>query len=205
MKNLLKSIMIIILLSTALPIFSQEAEISEPETIYSDILFNEYVELETRILQKYEDGSLDHYNLGEIERQRVNAVKENRKDVISRLDMLSFVVKSGLDDQSITEDADKVRFEIASVANKYRAETANAIAIKKAANVSISTAIASGTIFALSAMISNEYYNKYTQTELADQAAFYLFWWQFLERVSFAGAITTVISGTAAGILTALY
>ena len=182
-----------------------EAVITEDIDIeYIDPLFSEYIELETMLLEKYSNGSLENYNLGEIEALRLKAEKENRSDVISRLDMLSFVVSEGLSRQTEDADAERVISEIQAAEKEYRREISNRKGLEAATGISLGTAIASSSIFTLSAIFSSDFYNKYTAAESADQAGFYLFWWQFLEKVSLFSAITSVVSGLSAGILAAV-
>ena len=208
MRRIFFTAAFIALLAAAIaPVFSQEEVESETEpaviTEYSDQLFSEYIVLETGILEKHSEGSLSSYNLSEIERLRIKAVNENRDDVVSRLDMLAFVVNEGLASQTAALSPVKVLSGIEAVETEYRRELAAKKAISSATGISIGTAIVSGTIFAVSSISSVEFYDKYTASESADQAGFYLFWWQFLEKVSFFSALTTVVSGISAGIFAA--
>lgn len=189
--------------ASVIPIFSQDIE-TELTAAYFDTLFNKYIELETDILQNYEDGSLISYKLGIIENLRKEAVDEGRADIISRLDMLSFVVRTGIEDQTVIETSGAVLAQIAEAEKEARSRAAIQKAMSTGAWVSIGSSIVSGSVFAAAALISSDFYNKYTRTEYADQAAFYLFWWQFLEKVSAVSAVTTIITGTAAGIFAAI-
>ncbi len=207
MKKLLSAILTSVVLFTAgMTAFGQDtAETSVPEAIFTDVLFNDYIQLETMLLGNYTAKTLNTYDLGRIESLRQQAAAANRRDILNRLDMLEFIVRDGLKEQEAGTDPEAFLAALKDEERKYRAEAAAAKTARTVTGISIGTAIASGTIFAASALISSDYYTKYTETEYADQAAFYLFWWQTLDTVSLVSAITTLAAAAAAGIFAVIY
>ncbi|MDC7225376.1 MAG: hypothetical protein PQJ61_01280 [Spirochaetales bacterium] len=195
---------IIIASASILPIFAQETG-PDYENVYYDELFNEYLELETTLLQKIDERNLQSYNLGEIESLKFKAETENRYDVISRLEMLSYVVKTALEEEYTEVNAEALMAGMTDAEKRYQEEKTAAGILPTASTISIATAFTAGAVYAASAILTSSFYSKYTATESADDAAFYMFWWQFFEDVSIAGAVTTILSGTAAGITAALY
>jgi hypothetical protein len=144
-------------------------------------------------------------NTKAIDEMLERAMDENRNDIISRLIMLKFVVETEIENQAVKVNAEEMIAGIAAEEKKYRMAAGVEKIGRRAVKISIGTAIASGSIYAASALISNDYYRKYTETEYEDQAAFYLFWWQLLEQVSIISAVTALVSSSTAGILSAVF
>lgn len=187
-------------------LYAQETEPVETATpVYSDILFNNYIELETSILEMIGTESMGTDALTSINEMLLKMETENRTDILSRLNMLKFVVESEIKNLEREANTEQLIAEFTAEEAKYRTQTAARKIGQTAMEISIGTAIVSGSIFAASALISGDYYKKYTETEYADQAAFYLFWWQLLDNISIVSAVTAIVSSTAAGILAAVF
>ncbi len=197
-----------IFLYVSASVYSQENTVpaAEPETVFIDFLFNEYIELEKQIFEETDDSeSISAETLEKIGVLENKAVSANRKDIISRLRMLNFIIESDVYENELNLNADTALHSIRETEKIYRRTKSTEKIGRKAFGITIGTAVVSGTIFAASSLASSGYYEKYTQTEYADQAAFYLFWWQLLEDVSTGSAILTVASSAAAGILAAVF
>ena len=187
-------------------IWAQDSEAIIPDaSVYFDFLFNEYIVLETSILELIDAQEIGHDDIYAIDKMLAEAESENRSDVVSRLNMLRFVAETEIQRRELETNAEAVIAGITAEEAEFRAADSAGKIGRTAVKISIGTAIASGTVFAASALISEDYYRKYTETEYADQAAFYLFWWQFLDNVSLVSAVTAVVSSAAAGILSAIF
>lgn len=196
-RNIIVFIFLILLKATAL--FSQNTE----SEAYLDLLFNQYIELETSALKQIESGEIDSQVLVKIDNMLLQTAEEQRDDLSSRLKMLRFAVETEISTRNRVLNADVFISKIAEAEKNRKDDIESARIRKNITGISIGTAAAAGVVFAVSSFVSQNYYDKYLQTEITDQAAFYLFWWQFLDNISTASAAVTIISSATAGIFTA--
>lgn len=198
MKSALTAFLLFFLLTFDL--FSQQADGS----MFVDTLFNEYIALEDSLLLRADGSGFNEKDLVELENLMLKAEEAGRADIQSRIDMLSFVVATEIEAARTETESGTILKGISDSERKKRNEGKAEKTAKTFMGISVGTAILSGSIFAVSALASSNYYGKYTETEYADQAAFYLFWWQLLEQTAFVSALTTAAASLAAGILAAV-
>ena len=189
-----------LLLLQAAAVFSQDSA----GLMYSDKLFNDYIMLEDSLLLKYEQQTLSKEDLTELRTFRALAADSGREDLLSRVDMLNFIIKTEIETSYLNSNADAALENMKDAERKKRIKNAAVKTGRTVTGISIGAALISGTIYAASTIIASDYYDKYTQTEYADQAAFYLFWWQLLDKVSVISIITTLTTSVTAGILAAV-
>jgi hypothetical protein len=194
-------ILLVMLLFSPTAIFSQENENTETtiesETIYIDLLFNQYIKLEDSILLDEENLEEELY---EIRKFRNKAEAEGRRDIQSRLDMLDFVVKTRIDEKSLTTNSESIIEKILSDEELLIARNGQKEAADMLSAASFGTTIASGIIFLGSSILYEELYSEYIVTQKADQAAFYLFWWQISKTTSIISGWTTAAAALTSGI-----
>ena len=204
-----------LLLTTSSALFGQTIEEALPavgapptepveptEIVYTDLLFNKYIELENRILLDEAELSQELY---EIRQFKVEVESAGRRDILSRLEMLSFIVKTRLDESLRITEAESITGKIISDEELRLAGTAakNSQGVLTAA--AIGTTLVSGIIFLGSSIIYEDFYNKYTATDYADQGAFYLFWWQTCKTTSMISGLTTAVAALTSGIFAIIF
>ncbi len=182
-----------------LPLYSLHAQESE---VYVDELLNSYMELETSII---ENPALTESEITDIDNLINSALNENRRDIISRARMLKFIAESSIEEQNKAQNSIEITASMHQ-AEKDRINSGRTEKlIKNLTTADLWVAGVSTVVFAASAAGYEHFFNKYTETEYADQAAFYLFWWQLLEETSIISGITALTTLLTAGILSAVF
>jgi hypothetical protein len=196
-----KPLLFLLIISTIFTarIFSQEAG---DAGVYVDQLFNKYIELENSFLQK---EVITRAELGALRRLRREAEEAGRRDILSRLEMLEFIART-LNEQDLRSSGpDAILAEIAE-AEQQRLEERRLLETGRTIKIATITAAAvSGSLFLSSSILYDIYHSKYINSVYADQAAFFLFWWQIFEQVSIYSGLTTIAASAAAGILNAVF
>ncbi|MDC7125041.1 MAG: hypothetical protein PQJ46_05710, partial [Spirochaetales bacterium] len=175
------------------------------EELYSDKILNNYMELENSIIEKINNDSITILDIEQIEKMKAEIEESNRSDIKSQLDMLKFIAETSISEETRTTDASQIIKQLSAEEKELRTRHKKERAGQIATEVSIGTAIVSGTIFAVSSIIYSTYYEQYTESQSSENAAFYLFWWQIMEEVSILSGVTTIISSATAGILSVLF
>jgi hypothetical protein len=196
-----RALLFLLLISTifTVPIFSQETEDSG---VYVDKLFNDYIELEDAFLEK---EVITGTELGALWKLKREAEAAGRRDILSRLEMLEFIAETLNEQNRRSSEPDAVLAEIAE-AEQRRLEEKRLLETGRTAKIaSITAAAVSGSLFLSSSILYDIYHSKYINSGYADQAAFFLFWWQIFEQVSIYSGLTTIALSAAAGILNAVF
>jgi len=184
-------------------LFGQDTATEElAPPVYVDILFNQYIELEDRILL---DEIILEEEIYEIRKLRLIAEETNRKDIISRLDMLDYVVNTRLEEIRISAEAESITAKILSDEERSRQKSSQTAAGEAMTSVAIGTTLASAAVFLGSTLIYEDFYSKYTAAAYADQAAFYLFWWETCKTASIVSGWTTAAAALTSGLFTILF
>ena len=190
---------IILILFLLLPlgtVYGQESE------VYVDELLNRYMELENSII---ENQSLTESDITDIDNLINTAINENRRDIISRARMLKFIAESSINENRTVQNSTEITASLLQ-AEKDRINSGRTEKlIKSLTTADLWVAGVSTVVFAASAAGYEHFFNKYTETEYNDQAAFYLFWWQLLEDTSIISGITALTTLLTAGILSAVF
>ncbi len=190
------TILILFLLLPLGTVYGQESE------VYVDELLNRYMELENSII---ENQSLTESDITDIDNLINTAINENRRDIISRARMLKFIAESSINKNRTVQNSTEITASLL-LAEKDRINSGRTEKlIKSLTTADLWVAGVSTVVFAASAAGYEHFFNKYTETEYNDQAAFYLFWWQLLEDTSIISGITAVTTLLTAGILSAVF
>ncbi len=195
----------VILLSSLLflpiTLSAQETEETEP-VVYIDVMFVQYIELENRVLLDEIDLEQELY---EIRKLKTEAEKANRRDLLSRLDMLDFVVSTKLEDGRRSSGAESILEKILTDEQRRLAKNEIENSGSALTAAALGTTIVSGMIFLGSSLIYEDFYSKFTATENTDQAAFYLFWWETCRTASVISGWSTAAAAVSSGILALLF
>ena len=164
---------------------------------YTDSLLEKYIELEQLLLSKDADLTDARFS---IRRLMAEAEEAGRTDLASRLQMLDFVVSTRLENSMAEDKPEPILQKILSKEELLRAEKAGRDAGDFATAAAVGTTIAAGLVFGASTALYENFYREYTETEYADQAAFYLFWWQIFRTTSIVSGWTTAASALLSGL-----
>ena len=210
MKTAKSVLLLIMLLIPALFSSAQQAEEAPAAEaagdaapdVYIDRLFNDYIELEDRLLAA---ESPDISDRGPILKMLAEARKQGRDDIISRLEMLDFIISSRLTDQKLAAQPE-LELSLVKEAEQLRAaREAGEAAGRAAADISLISAAVSSAVYLSSTILYESFYSQYTAQQDAGQAAFYLFWWQIFETTSVISGFSTIGLSLTAGILAAVF
>lgn len=175
---------------------SAEPENSEA-AIYIDFMFNRYIELEDSILDA--DADLEQ-KLYEIRKFRVEVEQENRRDILSRLDMLDFIIRTKLDNEERTAGEESIKEKILSDEELRLAAGQREAGEEFLKGAAVCTTFASAFVFLATTGLYEDYYSKYTATDSEDDAAFYLFWWQIFKTTSIISGFSTAAAAVTSAI-----